>query len=602
MHMRGIDCMSASSKKKLRKEQNVQAMTERQRKEQAEAKKTKIATIAFITVIAVILVAFVATQAVKFWQRNGFTEKNTVAVTVGDHEINAVTMSYYYNNTMNNIGSLVDQYGASASMLAPYYIGLECPSDLSKPLDEMVKDEETGETWADYYVNSVYETIQQNYALYDAAQKAGFKLPDDARASIDAEMAELKDAALQYGFPDTDTFLRALYMNGASAKSYKNFLTVQHTASAYYSHYQESLEYTDEDYRAHDKDIYNEFSSYSYNQYTFSYTQFRGEGTKGEDDKVTYTAEEDEAGREGAKAAAESLLTATSKDEVATLVEAMEKKPSVSNVEKRLYSTIKSSNEEQAKWLADKDRKEGDIALFPVVTTDAEGKEITNSYVVLVFVARDDNLGKLDNVRHILITPDEIDSSLTGEEKTKAQEEAKAAAKKAAEDLLAQWKEGEATEESFIALAKEKSKDTGSAAEGGLIEGIHRDSGLVTNFKNWAIDDSRKVGDTGIVDSDYGYHIMFYVGEDEVNYRDTLIKAELVHEEMERWNEELLAATPIKAGSRKYMNTGVVLLPATEPEATEPATAAPATTAPAATDAPTTSPAATDAPTTSPAA
>lgn len=594
--------MSASSKKKLRKEQNIQAMTERQRKEQAEAKKTKIATIAFITVIAVILVAFVASQAVKFWQRNGFTEKNTVAVTVGDHEINAVTMSYYYNNTMNNIGSLVDQYGASASMLAPYYIGLECPSDLSKPLDEMVKDEETGETWADYYVNSIYETIQQNYALYDAAQKAGFKLPDDARASIDAEMAELKDTALQYGFPDTDSFLRALYMNGASAKSYKNFLTVQHTASAYYSHYQESLEYTDEDYRAHDKDIYNEFSSYSYNQYTFSYTQFRGEGTKGEDDKVTYTAEEDEAGREGAKAAAESLLTATSKDEVATLVEAMEKKPSVSNVEKRLYSTIKSSNEEQAKWLADKDRKEGDIALFPVVTTDAEGKEITNSYVVLVFVERDDNLGKLDNVRHILITPDEIDSSLTGEEKTKAQEEAKAAAKKAAEDLLAQWKEGEATEESFIALAKEKSEDTGSAAEGGLIEEIHRDSGLVTNFKNWAIDDSRKVGDTGIVDSDYGYHIMFYVGEDEVNYRDTLVKAELVHEEMERWNEELLAATPIKAGSRKYMNTSVVLLPATEPESTEPATAAPATTAPAATDAPTTSPAATDAPTTSPAA
>lgn len=593
--------MSASSKKKLRKEQNIQAMTERQRKEQSDAKKTKIATIAFVTVIAVILVAFVASQAVKFWQRNGYTEKNTVAVTVGDHKINAVTMSYYYNNTINNIGSLVDQYGASASMLAPYYIGLECPSDLSKPLDEMVKDEETGETWADYYVNSVYESIQRNYALYDEAQKNGFKLPDDARASIDAEMAELKEAAQQYGFPSTDSFLRALYMNGASAKSYKNFLTVQHTASAYYNHYQQSLEYTDEDYRGHDKDIYNEFSSYTYNQYTFSYTQFRGEGTKGEDDKVTFTAEEDNAGREGAKAAAESLLTATGKDEVAAMVEAMEKKPSISNVEKRLYSTIKSSNEEQAKWLADSARKEGDIALFPVVTTDAEGKEITNSYVVLVFVSRDDNLDKLDNVRHILITPEEVDSKLTGEEKTKAQEEAKAAAKKVAEDLLAQWKEGDATEEAFIALAKEKSQDTGSAAEGGLIEGIHRDSGLVTNFKNWAIDDTRKVGDTGIVDSDYGYHIMFYVGEDEVNYRDTLIKAELVHKEMDRWNEELLAATPIKAGSRKYMNTSVVLLPATEPVATEPTTNAP-TTAPAATDAPTTAPAATEETTTSPAA
>ena len=70
---------------------------------------------------------------------------------------------------------------------------------------------------------------------------------------------------------------------------------------------------------------------------------------------------------------------------------------------------------------------------------------------------------------------------------------------------------------------------------------------------------------------------------------------------MERWNEELLAATPIKAGSRKYMNTSVVLLPATEPVATEPATNAP-TTAPAATDAATTAPAVTEVSTTSPAA
>ena len=40
--------MSASSKKKIRKEQNADLMTERQLKEQAEAKKLRIYTTTFI--------------------------------------------------------------------------------------------------------------------------------------------------------------------------------------------------------------------------------------------------------------------------------------------------------------------------------------------------------------------------------------------------------------------------------------------------------------------------------------------------------------------------------------------------------------------------
>ena len=42
--MRGNDTMSASTKKKLRKEQETQMMTERQKQEGAEAKKTRAIT------------------------------------------------------------------------------------------------------------------------------------------------------------------------------------------------------------------------------------------------------------------------------------------------------------------------------------------------------------------------------------------------------------------------------------------------------------------------------------------------------------------------------------------------------------------------------
>ena len=106
-----------------------------------------------------------------------------------------------------------------------------------------------------------------------------------------------------------------------------------------------------------------------------------------------------------------------------------------------------------------------------------------------------------NTVRHILIQPE--DSS---------DETQMADAKKQAEDLLAQWKAGDATEDSFAELAKENSADTGSAAEGGLIADITPYSSYVENFLNWSTDDSRKPGDTDIVESTYGYHVMYFVG------------------------------------------------------------------------------------------
>ena len=54
--MRGNDYMSASSKKKLRKEQNMAALTEKQQKQRKEDKKLKAYTVSFIIVMVLILV------------------------------------------------------------------------------------------------------------------------------------------------------------------------------------------------------------------------------------------------------------------------------------------------------------------------------------------------------------------------------------------------------------------------------------------------------------------------------------------------------------------------------------------------------------------
>ena len=79
-----------------------------------------------------------------------------------------------------------------------------------------------------------------------------------------------------------------------------------------------------------------------------------------------------------------------------------------------------------------------------------------------------------------------------------------------AKDILAQWESGARTEDSFAALAADNSTDPGSKDNGGLYENVYQGQ-MVPAFDEWCFDDARKAGDTGIVATDYGYHVMYFV-------------------------------------------------------------------------------------------
>ncbi|MBQ5580575.1 MAG: peptidylprolyl isomerase, partial [Clostridia bacterium] len=49
----------------------------------------------------------------------------------------------------------------------------------------------------------------------------------------------------------------------------------------------------------------------------------------------------------------------------------------------------------------------------------------------------------------------------------------------------------------------------GSKENGGLYENVTKDSNYVEPFLNWCFADGRKKGDTGIIKTDYGYHVMY---------------------------------------------------------------------------------------------
>lgn len=113
------------------------------------------------------------------------------------------------------------------------------------------------------------------------------------------------------------------------------------------------------------------------------------------------------------------------------------------------------------------------------------------------------------DVRHILILPEGATvETVTTEEFS---DEAWAAGEQKAQEILDRWLSGDKTEDSFATLANENSADTGSNTNGGLYSGV-TEGQMVEAFNDWCFDADRKVGDYGIVKTQYGYHIMYFCG------------------------------------------------------------------------------------------
>ena len=151
----------------------------------------------------------------------------------------------------------------------------------------------------------------------------------------------------------------------------------------------------------------------------------------------------------------------------------------------------------------------------------------------------DKESGPLVNVRHILLFP-EGGTPVEDSDEVIYTDEEWAACYTKAEALLNEWKEGKATEESFAELANTHSEDGGSNTNGGLYTGINKQTNFVENFLNWCMDESRQVGDTGIVQTEYGYHIMYfaYTQPQWLYYANTYFLSDRTSKMIEAANEK----------------------------------------------------------------
>ena len=116
------------------------------------------------------------------------------------------------------------------------------------------------------------------------------------------------------------------------------------------------------------------------------------------------------------------------------------------------------------------------------------------------------------DVRHILVLPE--GATVENIRTETFSEEAWAIAEVRAQEILDAWYAGEATEESFAALANEHSADPGSNTAGGLYTGVTVGS-MVEAFESWCFDAQREKGHVGIVKTELGYHVMYFSARSE---------------------------------------------------------------------------------------
>ena len=466
--------MSASREKNKRKELNAsaEAPATPAKKGMSKGLKWTIGIICLVLVIAIVTFFSMLTS--------GYFAGHTTAATVGSHKLSPAMVNYFYKEAYNSMSS---QYGDMMSYMI----------DSNTPLNEQYYDEENGITWADTLIEQGLNSAARIYAIYDEAVANGETLSDDDQSSIDATVSNLSVYATYYGYSNVNGYLAAMYGTGCNEKNFREFLSIETLANNYSQKVYDTPVYTEDELAADYAADPNAYDTVDYR--VFAVTD------------ALFDEEDEEKLADLKKTAADELLAAAEEGDEAFIQAAYDhaSEDTKENYEDDSYTLrtdVGHSDSDLSNWLFESDRKTGDATCV----------ETSGTYYVAIFESRDTHDYALPNVRHILISVSDT-----------TDEEAMATAKETAEKLLAQYEAGEHTEDAFAAIGDAAYAD-GTAAESARYEDITPGQ-MVEDFENWCFDASRQVGDTGIVESTYGYHVMYFSGFG-TNYRMKLVEDE----------------------------------------------------------------------------
>ncbi len=481
-------------------------MSKNKRAPVRRANKKKLwITVAVIVVLAVVAVSYFTSPA--------FQRTRTVG-TIGADTITETEFAYFYQTTVQSIYTdIQNTYGEYASMIL----------DTSKPLTEQYYEE--GKTWHELATERAVEGMQQIHALYHAAEADGYQISDEGRSTVDSTVSALKNAAESVGY-STGLYLRGIYGHGMDLKTYKSLLEMTLLAEGYAQWKEASLTYSDsqidEYYNAHRSE--------------FDTVDLRMVPIQGNQDPETQ-----EVDLTDAKDTAEHIMDLYKTEEtMAEFAVGISEDDEIQTPDDTLYTYVQASSlspEGMSDWCYDEARAYGDMAVF----SDA------SAYYVLFYIGRHDIDYNVVSMRHILVQPEQ------GEDGTVSDEAAEAAIAKM-DGYLKEWEASDGTEETFAAMANQYSEDTGSNTAGGLYTGIYKGQ-MARPVNDWLFDPERQTGDVTIVQSSFGYHLMYFAGTG-ANYKTITITEAMRTAEYEGWLEEIKAANPVSLKE----NVGSVVL------------------------------------------
>lgn len=481
--------MSASREKQNRQAAAGQTdpKTARQAQQRREEKRNNL----LYGLIAAVVVAAVIISAV--W-RSGIATRMTTAATIDGQKYTTGEVSYYYQTAYRNF---LSNYSYFTS-----YLGLNTGASLKdQELTESAAamlglsegNEAASMTWHDFFLNQALDNMTVIQASLKAADAEGFQNPASVQVQYDDNMAALKSAAASSGI-SVSQYLKSTFGGGVTEKIYGEQLMRVLRYSAYSTAYRNSLAYSDSELEAVYNADRNSFDHVSYESSSISGAAPAAQDAEG--GAVEPTEEESAAALAKAQETAQALLDGINAGgKLETLAD---------NYEGATYTLTEngsySAGSVMSEWLYDSARKAGDAAVL---------EDGTVQYVVIFHDRFRDENPTID-IRHILVPLGSATLAQDDEGYTDEQAQLKADAHAKAEELLAQWQSGEATEESFAALAMAESTD-GSKYDGGLYTEVY-EGRMVAEFNDWCFDASRRPGDTGVVDTQYGAHVMYFSG------------------------------------------------------------------------------------------
>lgn len=471
-------------------------------------------------------------------------QKILTVATYEDEKINVAEYNYYYMSLYNQIVSTTQQvdsyYGAG---YGAYYTGFDVTKDPAEQ-DYIGEDAPEGvETWSDYFRLMAPEKamIQRTIyakALSDEAKKAGFEITEDMQKEIDEQIKtaidNVAEYAEQYDYA-LSNYISKVCGEGLTEKSYKELLNRDMIVEKYLTWYQENISETttEDDVSAYYKENRADFDLVDARLFAISYAKAEKTDSNNKDPEYTKSDAKKLAEEFKNKITDENSFVELAKEYALPSQKDAYKENSATLAENLTKSSINAKD--VADWLFDSARKTGDFTVIHEKDTEAY-------YIAyIISPAAPDKQTAGADVRHILVQAETTKEDSEGNPVDLSQAEIDknfAEAKTEAEKILKEWKDGKATEESFSKLATEKTDDTGSKETGGLYEDITSTSSYVPEFLDWALA-SHKKGDTGIIKTDYGYHIMYFVGADKTEKWEKDVRDAIASKEFNDFSTEL---------------------------------------------------------------